>query len=98
WRGGRACCKLFASMGDSSEPATVETGVTERANGVTGPGSRPYPPASGVKAELARQFVATLGRIDNPTLLLVALPRAESFIPAGPNGLALLHEFAGRPE
>src|SRR5690349_13380879 len=55
--------------------------------------------ASGVKAQLARAFVTTLERMAaNPSLLLLALPQAEAFVPSGANGLALLHEFAGRPE
>jgi Lon-like ATP-dependent protease len=58
----------------------------------------PRAPATGVRAQLARTFVATLGRIDNPALLPAALARAEAFVPRGEAGLALLHEFAGRPE
>ena len=61
-----------------------------------GPG--PAAPATGLRAQLARTFVATLGRIDNPALLPAALARAESVRPRGDVGLALLHEFAGRPE
>ncbi|MBI3973070.1 MAG: AAA family ATPase [Chloroflexi bacterium] len=36
--------------------------------------------------------------MDNPSLLPLALAQAGSLVPDGPNGLALLHEFAGRPE
>lgn len=54
--------------------------------------------ARGVKAQLCRAFVATLGRIDNPTLLPLALAQAQSLVPGGQNGLALLYEFAWRRE
>jgi hypothetical protein len=54
-------------------------------------------PARGIKAQLARTFVNTLGRVENPQMRLLGLTRAESFVPAGPAGLALLHEFATYP-
>jgi len=60
------------------------------------PAPEPVPArARGLRAELARTFVATLGRIDHPGLLVVALPRVEALIPPGEAGLALLLEFAG---
>jgi len=42
--------------------------------------------------------VSALGRIDNPTLIPLALSRAEALIPPGDGGFALLREFAARRE
>jgi len=58
----------------------------------------PVPAARGVKAQLARTFIAALGRVDNPAMIPVAIAQAEALVPEGANGLALLHEFAGRTE
>ncbi|MGH2351034.1 MAG: ATP-binding protein, partial [Chloroflexota bacterium] len=54
--------------------------------------------ARGVKAQVCRAFVAALGRVDNPAILPPALVQAGALVPSGENGLALLHEFADRPE
>ncbi len=63
------------------------------------PAPEPVPArARGLRAELARTFVATLGRIDHPALLALALPRAAVLIPPGEAGLVLLHELAGLEE
>lgn len=50
-----------------------------------------------MKAQLARAFVGTLARVESPLVRLLGMQRVESFVPAGPEGLALLHEFAAHP-
>jgi lon-related putative ATP-dependent protease len=50
-----------------------------------------------VKAQLARALVNTLARVESPLVRLLGMERVEGFVPAGPEGLALLHEFAAHP-
>ncbi len=82
-------------MSTETDPATASQPAGTAAAATNGAAP---PPPRGVKAQLARAFVAALGRIDNPALIPVAIAQAEGLVPPGANGLALLHEFAARPE
>ena len=82
------------TAGTTSTGSAGGTDAAGAANGAGAPLAAAPAPVRGVRAQLARAFVAALARIENPALIPVALSQAEGLIPPGPSGLALLHEFA----